>query len=328
MKRIQCFAIVCAVALIFTLGAAAAEDMTMERFMQANTVEALLKNHTSVALLQQIDQGESAVWVNQQYRYTAQRQDSTVREGDAEYLADASHCLALMYLRLQNGVGAVPFVLLDAGVDDKGVYYDVTAGKSTDLLYDPEVTAKEEIQSVKEANGVITMTTRLSGQDFIDAWGSGFPEGSYCELVYTLDSQTLELKNDAETAMDPSGRPIKENPYYQLFNTGNLQSKQQVVYDAPMPSEAQRMVGFLEEYLAAEGEDARTVTFILYAGTEKETRLSITGKKGYGVLLSTGSLDHDLFVDEAMVQRAPADDLDSDRTLYVRLDEPDKRDEI
>ena len=154
----------------------------------------------------------------------------------------------------------------------------------------------------------------------MEAWGKDFQKDSYCELKYTLDKNTLELREDVETVMGANGRPLSEDLYYQIFSDVNLQSIQKVLYDMPIPEDAEMMVSYLARYLdATEGEQSRTVTFILNPGTENEQIVSSTGEKGYGVIINTGDYAYELYLDPEMNERAPADDLNSDRKLYVKL---------
>ena len=324
MKK-RLFAICCALLLLIAT-AAQAREVTITDYMEANTVSALLERHSSAALLQHINDTQSAIWLNRDYRYSAHRTDETIRAGDTEYLMTDKYCLMLSYIRFTEGVFPIPFIMLDTGLGES-VHYDVAAGLGTDFLFDPETTAKEQVQSIEEADGKLILTTWLTGKDFIDAWGEEMQAGSYCELKYTLDAETLELLEDVETVVDANGKPLSESLYYQLFGAGRLQSTQQVLYDVPMPEDAEYMARYLGEYLDADKDDSRTVTYVLFPGTERELVLSSTGKKGYGVLIATGGIDYDLYLDAELTQPAPSDDLQSDRRLYVKLSGAELRDD-
>ena len=310
MKRIV--ALVCLSLLALAAPAAFARDLSMEDFMKSNSAEALLSRHRSVALLQLLGEKQAATWQNRDYRYSVQRTDETAREGDFELLLAKEEGLSLSYLQFQDGIYPLPSILI--AVSDDTPLFDV----KEDLLYSTETTAKEKVQSVREDGDSLVMTTRLSGQDFKDAWTGDYSDGCYCELVYTLDQETLELREDVETVMDPSGKPLKDQLYHKLFGGAGLQTRQQVLYDTPMPDDMMVMLAMLKNYHQAAAGETRTVTYILDAGTEQEKSLSSTGAKGYLVSLYTGSDDYELYVDEAMTQLAPADDLESDRSLYVK----------
>ncbi len=321
--------LICTLLLLLAASAAAERTVTIEDIMNANRVSTLLERHSSIALLQRMSTGESAIWANRLYRYSAHRKDSTVREGDTEYLRTKDHCLMLYYMDLsEDDSGAfypIPFIMLDAGVTDN-VYYDVEAGKGTDLLYDTDITAREQVKKAEEADGALTVTTWLTGQDFVDGWGGSYQAGAYCELVYTLDAETLELQADVETVVDAKGSPLSESLYYRIFGKDeNLQSIQQMLYDLPVPEEAETMLTDLNRYLEAAGDDARTVTYILDPGTERERKLTSTGAKGYGVVLAAGNWNYKLFLDAGMTEPAPADDYRSDRVLYVQMIAPDEK---
>ena len=318
-------AICCALLVLFA-SSAYAREVTITEFMEANAVSALLERHSSVALLQHVNDNESAVWLNKDYRYSAHRTDATVRAGDSEYLMTDKYCLLLSYMRFTEGVYPIPFIMLDTGLGES-VYYDVAAGKGTDFLYDPETTALEQVQKAEEADGNLILTTWLTGKDFTDAWGDNLQPGSYCELKYTLNAETLELLEDVETVVDANGKPLSESLYYQLFGSTGLQSTQRVLYDVPMPEDAEYMARYLAEYLDAEKDNSRTVTYVLYPGTDREMELSSTGKKGYGVLIAAGGNDYELYLDAALTQPAPSDDLQSDRRLYVKLTGTEPRDD-
>ncbi len=316
IKRI--LAVLGACLLCLSMAAAETPELTMETFMQANTTQALLNRHSSVALLQTLNDQQVAIWVNRDVRYTASRYSAqAASEGDTESLMTAGQRLIVSYIQFGRGVYPVPILVLDAGLGEP-VTYSVDDGYNTDLLYDPDVTARETVQSVTEQAGQLTLTTRLTGQDFIDAWGTQLPEGSYCELVYTLDAETLELQKDTETVLDSAGRPLTEQPFYRRYE-GLLQSRQQVLYDTPMPEDTENLLKFLQAYVnPAEGE-GRTVTYVFDAGTAGERRVTASVQKGVAVLFEAGDYGYDLYQDPEMTIPAPNDDLESDRTLFVRL---------
>ncbi len=324
--KLRLFAVCCTLLLLFSY-TAQAREVTITEFMEANTVSALLERHDSMALLQHVRDTETAVWINRDYRYSAHRTDETIRAGDAEYLMTDRHCLMLSYIRFTEGVYPIPFIMLDTGLGES-VYYDIAAGKGTDFLFDPETTACEQVRTVEEADDNLILTTWLTGKDFTDAWGENLQAGSYCELKYTLDADTLELQEDVETVVDANGKPLSESLYYQVFGSAGLQSTQRVLYDVPMPKDAEYMARYLGEYLDAETENTRTVTYVLFPGTDRETELSSTGKKGYGVLISTGNRDYELYLDAAMTQPAPSDDLQSDRRVYVKLNGTEQESDV
>ena len=311
-----------AVILIMTFGGsfASARELTIEEFMEANRLEHLLESHHSVALMQLIQDREVAIWVDRDIRYTASRKDDTPREGDSETLQTSEYCLVLTYIGFDTGLYPLPTIVLDAGVGD-GPCYDLAAGKNTDLLYDTQMTAREAVQYAEEDGDTLTMVTRLTGQDFVDAWGGEFQEGCYCELVYSMDPETLALRGDFETVMNRNGKPLKDELYYRIFG-GNLESSQQVLYDVPKPEEAAFLEQILARYLNTENGDIRSVVYILDAGTDAERELTARGAKGYSVALSTGDYDYELYLDEAMTVPAPGDDFESDRRLYVKLIPP------
>ena len=319
MRKLRLAVLLCLL-LALTVSAAQAREITIEDFMNANTVEKLLAKHSSIALLQHADSRQAATWVNQDYRYCAVRTDEIAREGDMEFLQTDRYYLMLYYYMFRDGVYPVPTIMLDAGLGDS-IFYNPATGESVDLLYEPESTALEQVTGTEEKNGVLTMTTVLKADAFRSAWAGDYPEGSYCELVYQLNAETLELIGDTETVMNTDGKALKDILYYQLFGK-NIQTEQQVLYDIPMPDDVTLMVRALGAYLDASGEDARTVTFILDPGTDQERSFTSAGAKGYAVALNTGEYDYELYLDAAMTVEAPNDDLSSDRTLYVRLIPP------
>lgn len=318
MKALKTLSVLMLIPMLLAVcGTAFARDLTIEEFMAANSTAALLERHSSVALLQEHTDGQSAVWVDREYRYSVVRQDKTVRPGDSEYLISASDLLALTYIQFADGVYPIPMIMLDAGLGESPLY-DLAGGIGTDLLYDTPTTAKEAVQSVEEKDGQLVMTTRLTGQDFADAWSGDFGEGCYAELVYTLDPETLELQHDIETAMSADGRPLTEDRFYQRSGD-RVQSIQRALYDVPMPEEVGTLKAMLAAYRDAPQEERRTVTFILDAGTAKERSFTSTGAKGFAVGLYSAGYQYDLYTDPAMTQPAPMDDLSSDRTCYVKV---------
>ncbi len=317
MRNMKWMAALLALAVALSAGLACARDLTMEEFMKANDAAALLSRHESIALLQQIGEGQNAVWMNKEYRYSAHRQDEKVRQGDSEYMATDSCFLMLLYYQLRDGVYPVPMIMLDAGLAESPLY-DLEAGKSSTLLYDPVTTALEEVRSVEEKDGKLVMTTWLTGENFRNAWEGEFNEGCYAELVYTMDAETLELQEDVETAMDIHGKPLTDSLYYKLFGT-TVQTRQQVVYDVPMPKEAQAMLDMIDAYVHAPAEEQRTVTFVFGAGTAGERTVSSTGAKGFSVAFASGDYEYDLYSDPAMTVEAESDDLTSDVTYYVKI---------
>ena len=67
MKLRQGF-IVFIVLILITSSIAFANELTMDDFMKANSVSALLEKHSSVALLQNVKSSENAIWINPLYR--------------------------------------------------------------------------------------------------------------------------------------------------------------------------------------------------------------------------------------------------------------------
>ena len=318
-----CRVMACCLLIMMISMTALAREITMQDLMEANSVSSLLERHSSVALLQSVDGSQNAVWLNRLYRYSVHRQDETMREGDAEYLVTKDQCLVLSYIQFSDGVYPVPFLMLDVGLGES-IYYDVETGAGTELLYEPEMTSRELIQSIEDNGKTLTLTTWLTGQDFIDGWNGNYQAGSYCELVYTLDSETLELQEDVETVLDAKGRPLSENLYYQIFDRSVLQTSQKVIYDAPLPADAALMMEHLNNSPNADAKDARTVTYILYPGTPEEKVISVTGARGYGVVLASGDNEYELYTDPALTEPAQPDDLKSDRQVYVKLITPEK----
>ena len=295
-----CLALLC-------LPAAGEGEITIREIMDANTLAEILKKHDSAAIHQTGGRRESAVYVDKELRYSAQRTNRTASAGDTEVLAVSDMGLLYLYQRGAGGVMRIPVLLLDIGLNEDGPGYRPME-KTVDFLYDAEATAMEKVLSVSEKDGRLVVETRLDHEDYA-RFVSDAAEGSWNRVRYTLDKDTLEMISQDETVMSADDREISS-------------SGQAVYYDAPRPEEAGQMLDMLNYILGS--DDKRTVTYILRPGTARERTVSVSCGRGCYVMIDGGAHDYELYLDRDMTKPAGQDDLMTDQTYYVRLSGEDE----
>ncbi len=156
------------------------------------------------------------------------------------------------------------------GMNDKDFYTIVYGGGemdtswTEDLMLNPDLFTKETVLDSKEANGVITFTTRLTEETMVSLgyWQEGANKGSYYETVYTMDAQTKIITSIREKFVNKASKHTSVLEYV-LTPNALRPEKASAVYDHRNSA-----------------EETCTATIVFDPGTENEKRESFTVPKG------------------------------------------------
>ena len=194
------------------------------------------------------------------------------------------------YLHDDEGYGA----LMDFNFDPSYYAYPTL---------DETLTAQEEIVSVAEDGGEISLTTRLSAETYRPYYPDGdFPydDGDYFEERYRLDASDWRVLEASETLVHADGS--REEQYSSAYD-----------YGAARPE-------IVAEMLARKNaDDPRTGTVTLDPNTPDEREMSATAQKGDYIYFVVPEGYETLYIDpECTVERTPDDtaDLNADFHLY------------
>ena len=174
------------------------------------------------------------------------------------------------------------------------------------LTMDEDLTLLEEITSIEEGDGVLTVRTVLSAEAIAGFFGPeqegyAYAAGEYTTEEYVLDAADLALLSDSTTLYHADGTSI---------HTGTMTAE----YGADRPEEAENLL----EHLHA--PDRRTVTLIMDQEEDYAQTLSVTAQKGDAVFPYLPEGYYVLYRDPAYTDAydETTADLDSDLTLYTR----------
>lgn len=272
--------------------AVALEDVTVEAMVAANSLEAVLENYDSILY----DSNEGYL------RYASA--DGQYVEGYGE-----DHMI-------QGNIGY--------GIMEDGTYYGIVftdnyledpyyGGFYEYIAIDGETTSQEELQDVTDnGDGTYTMTTLLTAEKLAEYAGedSGYPEGSYAEVVYILDAATLAAQDGgSETVYDADGNEINKIEYTISYNVEEPEGMKE-----------------LEERLA-DTENLRTLHVIAEPGTDQEKTYTAYAQNGEGIAIRTGSgTSVEIYTDEActeLLESTSEEDRVGEQTVYVKYVEVD-----
>ena len=285
MKRF--FSLILLLCVGLTLFACGKVEITMQEIYDASQTEALLKNHKSVSIREEMD-GEllSERYLTKEYIY----EHFPDEEFDyAEFMIDnALYCYAdsdyLHYLS----------VTPDGLSDFKGLYANhyASAVLSEDI-------ATDTIESVSKKDGRITVTSVLSSKNLETFAEDGVTAGKF---GYVLDAKSREIIS------------LTGDYTYDNGETHHLASE--VIYDA----EAPEMVKTFLKY-DSQTENLRNVTVVTNPGTEKEVRQNFQIPKGLVIGFTWDDAFEDkvgLYIDAACTESYDAyANTDSDLTIYI-----------
>lgn len=283
MKKI--LTLILLLCMILTLAACGKVEITMQEIYDASKTEALLKNHESVSIREEMD-GEllSERYLTKEYIY----EHFPDEEFDyAEFMIDdALYCYAdsdyLHYLS----------VTPDGLSDFKGLYANhyASAVLSEDI-------ATDTIEAVSKKDGRITVNSVLA-QDAMAVFGV-----SSGKFEYVLDANSREI--------------ISLTSDYAFSDGTAFGTVAKVSYD----KEAPEMVETFLEY-ANQTENLRNITVVSNPGTEQEVSQSIQSPKGLIIGLrynEDSAYEFEVYTNAACTDAYdPYADTDSDMTIYIK----------
>ena len=262
--------------------------ITLQEIYGACQTEALLKNHESVYMRNELD-GEFWIetYLTKDYAYDYMPDEEfpylKFMTDDACYYNDAGH--RLFYL----------FITPD-GVDN----FASERAESYAAVILGEEALDDIIESVEIKDGRITVTSVLSSKN-LEAWAEFGVIAGKCE--YVLDAKTREM--------------ISISVEY-TYNDGSVSTSiTELSYDAEEPEKLEELLGYVNQT-----ENLRNVTVVSNPGTDKEERKSIQAPKGLiiGFEFDEG-LEYapEFYTDAACTESYdPYADTASDLTVYVK----------
>ena len=286
MKKIVTFSLL--LCMILALTACGKVEITMQEIYDAVQTEALLKNHQSVYIRDELD-GEI---LNEKYLTNDYAFDYVPDPESewAEFMTDNA-CYSSI------GGDYVRFLPIDPdGVKDGFASYRAEHYASVMLGED---TTDEIIESVSEKDGRITVTSVLSQETLEIFAADGVTAGKF---VYVLDAETREM--------------IAITGDYTYEGGATYRMASEISYDANAPE-------MVKTFLAYENqtENLRNITVVSNPGTEKEVSQTVQVPKG---LIVGFRYDEDTayvfepYIDAACTESYdPYADTDSDLTIYI-----------
>lgn len=262
--------------------------ITLQEIYGACQTEALLKNHESVYMRNELDGEfwlETYLTKDYAYDYMPDEEFPYVKfmTDDACYYNDAGHRLFYLFIT-PDGVG-------DFASERAESYAAVILG---------EEALDDIIESVEIKDGRITVTSVLSSKN-LEAWAEFGVIAGKCE--YVLDAKTREM--------------ISISVEY-TYNDGSVSTSiTELSYDAEEPEKLEELLGYVNQT-----ENLRNVTVVSNPGTDKEERKSIQAPKGLiiGFEFDDG-LEYapEFYTDAACTESYdPYADTASDLTVYVK----------
>ena len=286
MKKI--ITLILLLCMILSLSACGKVEITMQEIYDANQTEALLENHQSVYIRDEMDGeiwGEKHLTKDYTYDYFPDEEFSFVQfmTDDACYYDDAGDRLLYLFIT-PDGVG-------DFASDRAERYASVILG---------EETLDQIIESVSKKDGRITVTSVLSSKNLEALAEDGVTAGKF---EYVLDAKTREMIS------------IISDYTYDDGSAFNVITE--MTYDAEVPEMLREFLEYVNQT-----ENLRNVTVVSNPGTGKEESKSIQAPKG---LIIGFEYDDDLgyaaefYTDVACTESYdPYADTDSDITIYVK----------
>ena len=286
MKKIVAFILF--LCMVLSLAACGKVEITMQEIYDAGQTEAMLKNHQSVSIRDEMD-GE--VWMERYltkeyaYEYYPNEEFTFAQfmTDDANYAYSSGDYLFYSFIT-PDGVG-------DFASERAESYAAVILG---------EEALDDIIESVEIKDGRINVTSVLSSKN-LEAWAEFGVIAGKCE--YVLDAKTREM--------------ISISVEY-TYNDGSVSTSiTELSYDAEEPEKLEELLGYVNQT-----ENLRNVTVVSNPGTDKEERKSIQAPKGLiiGFEFDDG-LEYapEFYTDAACTESYdPYADTASDLTVYVK----------
>ena len=286
MKKIVAFTLL--LCMILTLAACGKVEITMQEIYDANQTVALLKNHESVYVQEEMD-GE--VWMERyltkDYVYDCIPDEEypfvKFMTDDASYYYDGGY-----YLRY--------FFITPDGVGD---FASERAETYASVICDEEI-LDQGIESVSKKDGHITVTGALSSKE-LEIWvEDGVTAGT---VTYVLDAKTREI--------------VSATTDYAYEDGEAFRTTTKVACDAEAPEMVKTFLKYVNQT-----EELRNVTVVTSPGTEKEVSQSFQISKGMIIGFTWDDAFEDmveLYADAACTEAYdPYADADADLTIYIK----------
>ena len=286
MKRIVAFILL--LCMVLSLAACGKVEITMQEINDANQTEALLKNHQSVYIREEMD-GEifSELYLTKDYVfYYIPGADFDCMEFTTD---DARYSLA--------GDDCVYYVFVTP--DGIGDFANERAERSASaaLCADAE---GEIIESASKKDGLITVKSVLSQKAIEDMAEFGVTSAKF---EYVLDAKTREI--------------ISLNSGYTYDDGSAFNVITEVTYDTDVPEMLRTILAYENQT-----ENLRNVTVVSNPGTGKEQSKSIQIPKGliFGLEFDEAVAESVEFYTDAACTESydPYADTASDLTIYVK----------
>ena len=286
MKRF--FSLILLLCVGLTLSACGKVEITMQEIYDASQTEALLKNHESVSIQDELDGGIwSEKYLTKEYAYEhffdEEFDYAELMTDDVRYVCSSGDRLLYLFIT-PDGVG-------DFASERAERYASVILG---------EETLDSIIESVNKKDGRITVTSVLSSKNLEDLAEDGVTAGKF---EYVLDAKTREM--------------ISLISDYTYDDGSAFNAITEMTYDAEVPEMLKEFLEYVNQT-----ENLRNVTVVSNPGIGKEESKSIQAPKG---LIIGFEYDDDLeYVAEFYTDAActelydPYADTDSDLTIYVK----------
>ena len=287
MKKIISFILL--LCMVLSISACGKVEITLQEITDANQAEALLKNHASVYIRDEMD-GENfgEVYLTKDFVF------NYIPGGESDWMEFITDDAGYYYV----GDDCVYYVHITP--DGVGDFASVRAERSASASFtiDPELNI---IESVSKKDGRITVKTVLN-QDAIAAEQEEFGVTSSTS-EYVVDAKTHEMISVTSDFTYDDGS---------VFHVVT-----EVTYDADAPELVKTILAYENQT-----ENLRNVTIVSNPGTEKEESKRIQTPKGLIIGLE---FDDELasavefYTDAACTQNYdPYADTDSDLTIYVK----------
>ena len=287
MKKIISFILL--LCMVLSLAACGKVEITMQEIYDASQTEALLKNHESVYIRNEMDGelwAESYLTKEYSYSYYPDKEFDYAEfmTDDANYVYSSGDYLRYMYI-------APDGVTNDFTSDRTALYSSVILG---------EETLDETIESASKKDSRITVKSFWGEKALADPAADGITSS---KTEYVMDAKTHELISVIANFVYEDGITFK--------------TATEVTYDA----EAPEMVEAFLKY-ANQTENLRTVTIVTSPGTEKEVSQKFQIPKGLIIGFTWDDAFEDkieLYTDAACTESYdPYVNTDSDITIYVK----------
>lgn len=275
--------------IALSLAACGKVEITMQEIYDATNTEALLKNHQSVSIRDELD-GEL---FNERY-LTNEYIFDYVPDAEADWAEFMTDNACYSYL---GGTYVRYLPITPDGVRDGFASYRAEHYAAVILGVD---TLDETIESVSKKDGRISVTSVLSQKNLESMAEFGVTSGKF---EYVLDAETREIIS------------IKGDYTYSDGSIYRMASE--ISYDA----EAPEMVKTFLEY-ENQTENLRNITVVSNPGTEKEVSQRIPVPKGLLIGLrydEASEYAFEVYIDAACTEAYdPYADTESDLTIYVK----------